>query len=485
MNQGELWLNASSKMWHSRPRLCHTRKIGYSLEPKLHQGIYLPVLLLIAACLSTAAICGCSDRAASAPGDSKGAAGAVRVQTSHPQRKTMRRVVDLPAQIVPYEETPLFAKVAGYVRTMNVDIGDRIRGPKKDASGKELSSGQILAELFIPEIEDEVRQKEALIAQAEANVKQARAAIDLAEAAVVTSRATVAEAESAIKRTESEYQKRDSELRRIVELAQKSAVTEKLVDETRNHLEAADADRQETRAKIEAAKAAVVESEASLEKAKADLTAAEARVRVATADHAHASSILAYGTLRAPYDGIVTRRNVHTGRLVQPGSPTEPLLVLMRTDILRIIADVPEGDAAMVKPGNQVSIRIPAMPGETVTGQITRTAGALDTSTRTLRAEIDVPNSDDRLRPGMYAYVKIVEVEHPNVLVVPASAVLTEKNRTFCSCVAEGKIVRKDVIVGLRDKDEMEIASGLQGDEWVVAVNSLAYVDGEEVDVKP
>jgi HlyD family secretion protein len=427
---------------------------------------------------------GCQGQAVSAP-DGSQAAATLRVAVVRPERKTIQRIVQQPAEVRPYEETPLYGRVAGYVGNIRVDIGDRIRGPRADAKQKEDQLGQVLAELSIPEVEDDVRQKAALVAQAEAAVEQAHAAIRLAEATLVTSQAMVAQTNAGIKRCEAEYQKRQSELQRFIALVASGAVTEKLVDEAREHFQAADADRQEAEAKKKSAEAAVAESEAALQKAKADLVAAKAHAQVAAADHAQAETMLSYGTLRAPYDGIVTRRNVHTGYLVQPGPHGEPLLMLMRTDILRVVVDVPEKDAALVKPGDKLSIRIPATAGETVSGQITRTAGALDRTTRTLRVEADVPNANDRLRPGMYAYASILTAEHPNARVLPASAVLSEKTRQYCSCVVDGKVVHKEITTGLGDKDEVEITAGLEGNEAVIRVNSTAFVEGQAVDAKP
>jgi HlyD family secretion protein len=450
----------------------------------LHNAIWRPFHSALAIALLLLFFSGCQSQSVSAPGESKAGESAIHVEVIQPERKTICRTIEQPAEIKPYEETPLYGRVAGYLRSVHVDIGDPIRGPRPDAKKTEDRPGQVLGELFIPEVEDQVRQKAAQVTQAEANVEQARAAIRLAEATVLTSRAMVAQTDAVIKHCQAEYQKRESELQRFTVLAANGSVSEKLVDEAREHFQAADADRQETQAKKQSAEATVAESQAALEKAKADLMAAEAHTRVAAAEHAEATTMLSYGTLRAPYDGIVTRRNVHTGYLVQPGTQGEPLLVLMRTDILRVLIDIPEGDAALIKLSNQVSIRIPAKAGEAISGQITRTAGALDPTTRTLRIEADVRNGDDRLRPGMYAYAHIVVAEHSNALILPASAVLSDKTRSYCCCVANGKVVQKDVSLGLRDKDEVEISAGLEGNEAVIRVNSTAFAEGQEVQAK-
>jgi RND family efflux transporter MFP subunit len=415
------------------------------------------------------------------------AGAAVRVEVVRPQRKMIRQTVEEPAQIRPYEETPIYAKVTGYIRKIPVDIGDRVRGPRWDSSGKEISPGQVLAELSIPELEEEMRQKEALVAQARANIQQARATIRLSQAGLVTAQAAVTQADAAVKRNRSQYEKVLSEHQRYAVLAAKGAVTEKLVDESRDQVDSSAANCEEAAAKVESARAAVLESKASLEKADADLVTAQARLRVAEADYARLVAMVGYGTLRAPYDGVVTRRNLHTGHLVQPGTQSEPMLILMRTDILRVQIDVPEADAIATRPGERVSIRLPAFPGIPIAATVSRTASSLDTRARTLRIEADVVNADGRLYPGMYAYATIVIAEHPDALIVPASAVFSAPTGTgsFCACVESGKVVAKRVTLGLRKTDEVEITSGLTGAESVIRANSATLSEGQNVEPIP
>lgn len=414
-----------------------------------------------------------------------GAPGAVRVEVIRPERKTIRRLIEQPAQLRPYEETPVYAKVAGYLRGVNVDLGDLVRGPQFDAKGNEVSPGQVLLQVSIPELEDDVRQKAASVVQAQAHVEQSQAAILVAQAAVASAEATAVQRDAAVKRGEADCAKWRSEFNRISELSAKGAVTEKLVDETRNQLAAAEAGLEEAHAERKSADALIAESRAGLAKSQADLLAAQARLRVAEAEHAKAVTMVQYGTVRAPYDGVVTRRNAHTGHMVQPGPAGEPLLVVMRADVLRLQIDVPETDADLVRPGAPLAVRLPALGGDAVSGTIARTAGALDVSTRTLRVEADVPNRDGRLRPGLYAYATIVAAERKDGLVLPISAVLTDKGQEYCSCLDADQVVRKPVATGLRSKSEVEITSGLRSDEIVVRVNSASLIPGQRVDAIP
>ncbi len=242
-------------------------------------------LLLLAVMLSASLGCHSSSRAepesAGSPGAVDPAADApvIRVTAAKPARKTLRLVTVQPGQIQAFEQTPLHAKLAGYVRKVNVDIGDRVE------------ANQPLAELWIPELEDEVRQKEALVAQAQAEINQAAAAVHVAEATVVTAQARIRETQAGTVRAEGTYQRWKAEHGRIAELAAGGAVNRKLVDETLDQLRAAEATRAEAGAKVESSQAILAESKAGIEKAKADQAVARARLQSAQADLARARTL--------------------------------------------------------------------------------------------------------------------------------------------------------------------------------------------------
>jgi len=194
---------------------------------------------------------------------------------------------------------------------------------------------------------------------------------------------------------------------------------------------------------------------------------------------------LDYGIIRAPYDGVVTRRNVHTGHLVSAGIHEEPLLEVVRMDLVRIYIDVPESDAGLVEPGDLVTIRLPAQAGAVLSGKVTRISWTLDAASRTLHAEVQVPNDAGKLRPGMYAYASIVAGEHADAIVLPASAVVIDKTDTYCMSVEDGKIVRKTIVLGLRNMGEVEVSSGLTGNEKVVRANPASLTIGQAVEAIP
>lgn len=450
--------------------------------------------IVVLSVLAIHGISGCGPTADSAAGKKESAATdaggvpLVRVTPVKPQRKTLVRRVEQPGRIEAFEETPLFAKVTGYVSRIHVDIGDRVAGPKIDEKGKVVEAGQVLAELTIPELEEELKQKQALVVQSAAESKQAEAAIKVADSMRTSARARVAEAQAAVERHQANYNRWKSELARITELADKGAVTKKLVDESENNFRAADAARSEAAAKIRSAEAGYSEAEALVEKAHSDLDAAKAKQLVAQADEQRAATLLGYATIRAPYDGTITERNIDTGHLVYAATGTggKPLFVVVTSDVLRIFMDVPEADAVLTKEKAEVKIRIPSSPGEAFTGTITRTAWVLDAGTRTLRAEIDLDNQHGRLRPGMYVTADLKVAERPDAWALPKTAIISSDGQNACLTIdSSGMIKKTPIVTGIRAGDDVEIVSGLTGDEQVIGVNPAAFREGQQVEVVP
>ncbi len=190
----------------------------------------------------------------------------------------------------------------------------------------------------------------------------------------------------------------------------------KLSDEAISKFTAADAARGEVAAKVESAKAALGEAEANIALTRADAAAAAARLDVAQANVDHMQAMLDYANIRAPFSGVVTERGVDTGHLVGPrqSNNSRPLFVIARTDVVRVVVDVPELEAPLVDIGDRAFVRVQSLGTEEIEAQVARTAFVLDPSSRTLRVEIDVSNEDQRLRPGMYATVRIELNDQPS-----------------------------------------------------------------------
>jgi HlyD family secretion protein len=412
---------------------------------------------------------GCSGAPESVPAKSR-ASAAARVPTAKVERASVRRVTDQPGRVEPIESTPVHAKLAGYVKAVAVDIGDKV------------ARGQVLAELDAPEVEAELQQKRAMADQSEADRKQAVAARAVARAGVISAEAKAAEARAAIRRLDADVARWQAESARTEQLARDSAVTGSLRDETRSKLESARGALEEGRAQARSAEAAQGEANARVEKSEADLAAAVAKVEVARAEVRRFEALSGYLRIVAPYDGIVTRRNIDTGQLTVPGGSAEPLFVVARVDNVTVVVSVPEAEATLVGPGDPARVRLPALDGRMVEGKVTRTTVVLDDATRTLHAEINLPNPDGTLRPGLYSHVTIVADERNDVLTVPASAVVRTAGKTFCVVAVDGHARRREVRLGLGDGVRFEVLSGLSAGDSVVTSGAEALSDGQAVE---
>jgi multidrug efflux pump subunit AcrA (membrane-fusion protein) len=406
-----------------------------------HQAARKTWLVAVAAAMVAAVGC---NQSAPPPGPAVSRAPA-SVGVVHPQRKALKRVVEQPGTIQAYEETQLFARVPGYVRLFHEsdgrithDIGRTVGGPKQDPTGKEFAdSGEVLAELVVPELEQRASLKKAMVRQTEADVEQAKKAVTAADANIGITEAAVVEANSLRDRWESES-------RRIAGLVKSGTIDEQSRVEMQYQFKAAGA-------RVLAADAAVRKAIADRDKATADVRSAEARVDVAKADALEAEAMLGYAKIRAPYDGIVTGRKVSDGDLVQPaGGPGDWLFKVARIDPVRVVIAVPEADAELVKEKSEVKLTVQALSGGSRNGVVARTSWALESGSRTLRAEIDLPNKDGRLRPGMYVYAQIVN-PLADAWTLPASAVTKQGDSTVCFLIAEGKAVRTPVQLGRGD----------------------------------
>ena len=379
-----------------------------------------------------------------------------KVEVVRPERQTVRRSVGEPGQFQAFETTALHAKIPGYVKEWTVNIGDSVK------------KGQVLAELAVPELDAELRQKQAAVEQAVARRAQTRPRSRWPRPTSRAPRRSSRRNRPASSGSRPTSPAGRPSTSRVEGLFQAQAQTGSLLDETRNKLRSSEASREEVRAQVKTAEVALTQSRAALDQARSDVVAAAAAIEVAKEDVRRVEAMLGYTKIEAPFDGIVTHRNVDTGQLTRPGSDADPLFVVARSDIVTITVDVPEMFAVAVEPGNRATIALQAMKGRTVEGTVTRTSWSLDPRTRTLRVEIDIPNPGGTLRPGLYAYATVIAEEHKDVLTVPATALVQEKDKAYCVVVVAGKAVRRPIAVGLSDGTKTEVVSGLDGSEKVV-----------------
>jgi RND family efflux transporter MFP subunit len=257
-------------------------------------------------------------------------------------------------------------------------------------------------------------------------------------------------------------------------------VTESLLDEARNRRGSAEAAQRGAGAALEAAQAKQREQEARIEQAQANLVAAQAALAVAVANRDQTKTQLSFARITAPFAGVVTRRSIDPGHLVlaSPGVGRQPLFELATPDRVRVGCDVPERDAAAVDPRDPASVRV---GDQAWSGSVSRTSWALDRLNRSLRVEVDLENKDERLRPGTYATVAVELEARPDVLSVPPAAVFAIGGKDFVSGVDNGKIVRRPVQVGLRTAEAVEIQSGLNEHDVIVAATPAAFSPGQAI----
>jgi RND family efflux transporter MFP subunit len=394
------------------------------------------------------------------------------VLTGKATRKTLALVTTQPARIEALEQAPIHSKVAAYVGEVLVDFGDRV---KKD---------QPLVKLVAPEVDAEVTQKRALLEQVRAQLLQAEAGAKAADAAVTTANAKAAQTEAASERAKSDLVRWQSEFSRIGQLATSGSVNRQLADETQQKFGAAEASLKEAFAAITAAKAMAAQAQAEAAKSASDVTAAGAHVRVAEANLAQSAAMQGYLTIKAPFDGVVTSRRVDPGHFVQPAmSGAAPLLIVARSDKMRVFVAVPEMESAYVDLTDPVTIEVQSLRGAEFKGTVTRTSFALDADNRSLNTIIDIDNRDGRLRPGLYATAKILLQEQKDALTLPSAAVVRQGKEAFCYRLSGAKAAKTPIQLGIKVGDDFEVAGGLRDGDTVILNKAASLKDGQPVEV--
>jgi multidrug efflux pump subunit AcrA (membrane-fusion protein) len=233
--------------------------------------------------------------------------------------------------------------------------------------------------------------------------------------------------------------------------------------------------------------------------AREDVDVAHGQFAQAQADVEELEALVSYTRLLAPFDGVVTARNVDPGDLIRAGghggdgaaeagtassAATAPVLTVADIDTLRVYVYVPEEETGQIRRGLPATLRLQEFPGREFHGTVTRYATALDLSTRTMLTEVDIPNPTHELYPGMYADVRLELERHARALQLPVSAVGRDGERAFVFVVRHGRLKQSPVKVGLSNGDWVEIASGLKGQEHVVRTATPTLSDGEVVQVR-
>jgi RND family efflux transporter MFP subunit len=198
---------------------------------------------------------------------------------------------------------------------------------------------------------------------------------------------------------------------------------------------------------------------------------------------ARTDALLDYATIKAPFEGIVTDRFVDPGAMIQTSASSSgaPIVTLMNMDTVRVFIDVPEPDVRFVTRQTAVRLSVEALPGREFSGIVGRYSTALDPKTRTMKTEIDYPNADHALRPGMYGAAALELEKREGALTLPATTLLVEKDVAFVYVVVDGRAKRSPVRTGLNDGIVVEILEGLTGGESVIVAGKGTVTEGTPV----
>jgi RND family efflux transporter MFP subunit len=281
---------------------------------------------------------------------------------------------------------------------------------------------------------------------------------EVADAFLLSTEAGLVEARAGIQRAQASYDRWHSENKRVSALVQSKVLDEQTRDEVLNLVKAAESTKDEIMAKVKHAEATVAKSKAEAAKARIAILSAESRLDVTKAELRKAEALAAYTTIYAPFDGVVTKRSVDPGKLVQDNSSpnTEPLFIISQIDPIRVVVDVPEIENSYVNPGEDALVTFHALPGKEFSCKVSRISWALDTSSRNLRAEIDLPNPEGTLRPGMYASIRIKAVL-AEAFVLPLSAIVRTPDGAFGFTIADGKAKKIDLKIGRVEGEWVEL----------------------------
>jgi RND family efflux transporter MFP subunit len=376
----------------------------------------------------------------------------------------------------PLQEADLYAKISGYLATLNVDYGTRVK------------RGQLLAEIDDPEVLTEAEKAAADVEQATAAVGQAAAFIESAKADREAAASAVEQAQAEVERYVSMTSYHSKKFARYKELVQSNAVPQQIADEEEESFESAKAAELASRKAVLNSKAQLLAAAARVKKAEADLDEAKASLKVFQAKLATANVMVGYTRITSPYDGVITKRNFFPGAFIRSAADgsTLPILTVSRTDQVRVVTQIPDRDVPHTNIGDPAEVTLDALPGTVFKGTVSRFADAEDPSSRTMHTEIDLPNPDDRLKPGMYGIAKVILDTNTKKSTLPANVLVGEARdgKGDILVVKDGKAKKTRVSVGADDGIRVEILGGISPEDDVI-LNSGQVQDGSPVRITP
>jgi len=378
--------------------------------------------------------CSCS-RTQNAQAEDLKAPDIAAVAVAKASLEDMSRRIVLTAEFRPFQEIDVMAKIAGYVKKINVDVGDRVQ------------EGQILALIEVPEMADDQARAQSLLSR---------------------SQAELARSKDELQRAESAHKIAHLSYTRLSDVAkQKQGLV--------------------AQQEIDDAQSKDLVAEAQVNAAKSNVSAAEQQVQVSLAEVQKTKTLLDYTRVTAPFAGLVTRRYADTGSMIQAGisSSTQamPLIKLSQNSLLRLILPVPESAVPTVHVGQEVDVRVRTL-GRSFPGRVARFAEKVSSATRTMDTEVDVPNPNLVLIPGMYAEANLTLDRRTNVLSIPILAVDLGSEETFGQVAVvtpANRIEIRKIQLGTQTESRVEVRSGLREGDLVVTSNRSALRSGQEV----
>ncbi len=341
-------------------------------------------------------------------------------------------LLTLPGTVLPFDQARIFARATGYVAERHVDIGSRVH------------VGDLLLRIAAPDLDHQLSEAEARLVQMEGALEQARAAAEQAR-----SDASLADVTNT----------------RTLRLATQGWESKQNADNTRLGL---------------ASKLAAVSN------AEAGVKVAEASIRAQHATVQRLKQLTQFERVEAPFDGVITARNVDNGDLVKAddNSGGTPLFTVQRDDIVRVQVNVPQSGAVGLQDGLPAKVHVPELPGRTFGGKVTRNSVALDAASRTMLAEVDVPNPDGALRPGLYVAVDFGIPRLVPTVLIPADALLFNADGLRVATVDDaGRVHLHNVSVYRDYGTTLELREGLQGGERVALSPPADITEGQQVKV--
>jgi HlyD family secretion protein len=397
---------------------------------------------------------------ASAP-DTSSPAPKIRVDVVRPHVGSMARSETEPGNVDAYDYARLYSKISGYLQVQKVDIGSLVK------------QGDVLAEIDAPEY---VQSRD----QAKAEVEQAKAKLQLANATVVRAQADVGAAEAGVSQKKAELTRANAYLSfrkiqygRMSRLLELKSIDQRLVDESQKERDAAQAAVEATEAAIRTAQTEVAAKTAKVAQARANVDNAKAELDVAVALLQKAQVYVDYLKIVSPYTGVITERGYHVGDFIRApdeGTRQQPLLTVARTDKMRVVIKLPERYVPFCDVGDPANVELDALHGRVFHAKVSRIANSLDRADRTMRVEVDLTNTANELRDGMFGRVTIQLTASTKELSIPSSALVNsgEPGSFSLYVVRNGHAELVPVKVGRDNGILAEILSGLRANDLVI-----------------